>query len=69
LIGGPNRRKVIHSKFQQVHRITGSNRVSADRGLWMNLWKLWIAAELLSLPDKRRLGDTAVASASAAVPA
>jgi hypothetical protein len=23
--------------------LTGSNRVSADGTLWMNLWKLWIA--------------------------
>jgi len=43
LISGPNRPKVIHSKFQQAHRFSGSNRVSADEGLWMNLWKLWIA--------------------------
>jgi hypothetical protein len=43
LISTQNEGKVIHSNFQEPHRLTGSNRVSADGTLWMNLWKLWIA--------------------------
>jgi hypothetical protein len=43
LIGGRRKHKVIHSNPQQAHRFTGSNGVSAAEGLWMNLWKLWIA--------------------------
>ena len=39
----PPQSKVIHSNLQQAHRFSGSNGVSAAGGLWMNLWKLWIA--------------------------
>jgi hypothetical protein len=43
LIGGLCMRKVIHSNLQRSPRFTGSSGVSAAGGLWMNLWKLWIA--------------------------
>jgi len=36
--------KVIHSNLKQAHRLGGSNRVSADGPLCIDLWKLWIAA-------------------------
>jgi hypothetical protein len=55
LIGDRGVRKVIHSNFQQAHRLGGSNGVSAAEGLWMNLWKLWIVEELLTL--NRRVGQ------------
>jgi hypothetical protein len=44
LISRRNGHKVIHRNLQEPHRLGGSNRVSADEPLWMNLWKLWIAA-------------------------
>jgi rhodanese-related sulfurtransferase len=45
LIGGQNAGQVIHSNLQQALRFTGSTAVSADEGLWINLWKLWIAGD------------------------
>ena len=48
----PNKPKVIHSNLQESHRLTGSNRVSADETLWMNLWKLWIAGHCCHRLDK-----------------
>ena len=48
-----NGHKVIHSNLQEPYRLGGSNRVSADRPLWMNLWKLWISPSLLFSPPAR----------------
>jgi hypothetical protein len=53
LIGGLGVRKVIHSNLQQSHRFTGSNGVSAAGGLWMNLWKLWIARGIADTASMR----------------
>jgi rhodanese-related sulfurtransferase len=57
LISDPIGPQVIHSNLQQTHRFSGSNRVLADEGLWMNLWKLWIAIRLL-LRSARAAGCT-----------
>jgi hypothetical protein len=39
--------RFIPRQFQPGHRFGGSERVSAVGSLWMNLWKLCIAAKLL----------------------
>jgi hypothetical protein len=52
--------RFIPSQLQRGHRFAGSDCISPVGGLWMNLWKLCIAAELL-----QRLGCAAEASVPA----
>jgi hypothetical protein len=39
--------RVIPSQFQRGHRFGGSEGIPTAGSLWMNLWKLCIALELL----------------------
>ncbi len=39
--------QVIHSDAGELYRFSGSSGVSAAQGLWIDLWKLWIAPKLL----------------------